>query len=282
MMDRIQELMKEGRFAEAQQALEEFQEMMENLRMAEGQSEDGAFPGQEAMEGLADTLREQQGLSDQAFRDLQEQFNPNSQSGQSQENEGQSGGLGRGQSHDGQGQGSQGGQGQNGSPQAGGQGSLAERQEALRRELERQRGALPGAGTEAGDAAREALERAGRAMDGAEDALRNDALAEAIDRQSDAMQALRDGMRSLGEARAEMQNQGRQGQVGGASGNQQSDPLGRTPGIGRRAGTEDNLLQGEDVYRRARELLDEIQRRSGESARPEIERNYLRRLLDRF
>jgi hypothetical protein len=36
------------------------------------------------------------------------------------------------------------------------------------------------------------------------------------------------------------------------------------------------------VYRRAGELLDEIRRRSGETERPEIELDYLRRLLDRF
>jgi hypothetical protein len=47
-------------------------------------------------------------------------------------------------------------------------------------------------------------------------------------------------------------------------------------------GTQDNLLQGEDVYRRARELLDEIRRRSGEGERPEVELEYLKRLLDRF
>lgn len=281
MMDRIQELMEQGRFAEAQQAMEEFQEMMENLRVTEGGP--GQTEGQQAMEGLADTLREQQGLSDQAFRDLQEQYNPNTQSGQSQDNEGLNGGQGRGQSHDGQGQGSQSGEGQNGTPQAGGQErSLADRQEALRRELERQRGSLPGAGTQGGDTARDALDRAGRAMDGAEDALRNDNLAEAIDRQSEAMEALRDGMRSLGDAMAEMQNPGGQGQARGQDGGQQSDPLGRMPGNGRQAGTQENLLQGEDVYRRARDLLDEIHRRSGESGRPEIELDYLQRLLDRF
>ena len=108
------------------------------------------------MEGLADTLRDQQGLSDQAFRDLQEQFNPGARSGQLQENEGRDGGAGRGQSHEpGQGEGQGGGQGEQ--PGAGedgqsaegqGQGTLADRQEALRRELERQRGSLPGGGTE--------------------------------------------------------------------------------------------------------------------------------------
>ena len=287
MMDRIQELMEQGRMAEAQQALEEFQEMMENLRVTEGQRGEGDSPGQQAMEGLADTLRDQQGLSDQAFRDLQEQYNPNAQSGQSQGNQGRSGDMGSGQTHEGQsgqGEGQGGQQGRGNDPLAeGGQGSLAERQEALRRRLQAQRDALPGMGGEAGDQARDALDQAGRAMEGAEDALREGDLAEAIDQQSQAMEALREGMRSLGEAMAQnSQPQGGQGEALGQFGDQQSDPLGRIPGRGSQLGTQDNLLQGEDVYRRARELLDEIRRRSGEGSRPELERNYLRRLLDRF
>jgi hypothetical protein len=47
-------------------------------------------------------------------------------------------------------------------------------------------------------------------------------------------------------------------------------------------GTEEGLIQGDDVYRRAQDLLDEIRRRAGDGERPEIERNYLKRLLDRF
>ncbi|MFX0547470.1 TIGR02302 family protein [Roseovarius sp. S1116L3] len=289
MMDRIQDLMAEGRMAEAEEALRQFQEMMENLRVTEGQPGQGeGSPGQQAMEGLADTLRQQQGLSDQAFRDLQEQFNPGAQAGENQGNEGRNGGQGRGQSHEGQG--GQGesdggtGEGQQQSGQGGGQpGDLAARQEALRQELGRQRRSLPGSG-EAADDARGALDRAGEAMDGAEEALRENDLAGAIDRQSEAMDALRDGMRSLGEAMAEQSGgrEGGQGQASGATGGQQSDPLGRTPGQGDRAGTDGNLLQGEDVYRRARELLDELRRRSGEGARPEVERDYLERLLERF
>jgi uncharacterized protein (TIGR02302 family) len=295
MMDRIQELMEQGRFAEAQQALDEFQQMMENMQVTQGQGQQGQSPGQEAMEGLAETLREQQGLSDQAFRDLQEQFNPGAQSGQSQGNEGRSGGEGRGQSHenmpgqDGQGgqQQGQGGEGQERADegqggQQGAEGELADRQEALRRELERQRQGLPGLGGEAGEAAREALERAERSMQGAEEALRNDDLAGAIDEQADAMEALREGMRNMGEAMAEQQNPGGQGDQDGAPGRAQADPLGREAGQGRRAGTQDDLLQGEDVYRRARDLLDEIRRRSGEGERPDVELDYLERLLDRF
>lgn len=288
MMDRIQELMEQGRYAEAQQALEEFQQMMENMQVTQGQGQQGQSPGEQAMEGLAETLREQQGLSDQAFRDLQEQFNPGAQSGQSQGNEGRSGGEGRGQSHDGQqGQGGQGGdrQGQGGEQaegDQGGEGSLAERQDALRQELERQRQGLPQLGGEAGEAAREALERAERAMEGAEEALRSDDLAGAIDNQAEAMDALREGMRNMGEAMAEQQNPGGQGDAEGQPGQAQADPLGREAGQGRHAGTQDNLLQGEDVYRRARELLDEIRKRSGEGERPDVELDYLRRLLERF
>lgn len=281
MMDRIQELMEQGRMAEAQQALEEFQQMMENMRVTQGQGQGQQSEGQQAMEGLAETLREQQGLSDEAFRDLQEQFNPGAQAGENQGNEGRSGGQGRGQSHEGQG-----GQGQ-GSDQEGegqqGQGTLADRQQALRDELNRQQQNLPGAGTPEGDAARESLGRAGRAMDEAEDALRSDDLAEAIDRQSEAMEALREGMRELGEAMAQnQQNQPGQGTQEGDMQANNRDPLGRNPGAAGSISTEENLLQGDDVYRRARELLDEIRRRTGETDRPRIELEYLKRLLERF
>ncbi|WP_368040305.1 TIGR02302 family protein [Ruegeria atlantica] len=282
MMDRIQELMEQGRMAEAQQALEEFQQMMENMRVTQGQGQGQQSEGQQAMEGLAETLREQLGLSDQAFRDLQEQFNPGAQSGESQGNEGRSGGQGRGQSHEGQG-----GEGQETDQQGGGgqqgQGSLADRQQALRDELNRQQQSLPGAGTPEGDAARDALDRAGRAMEGAEDALRGDDLAEAIDQQSEAMEALREGMRSLGEALAQnQQNQPGQGSQEGDMQANNRDPLGRSPGANGTISTDENLLQGEDVYRRARELLDEIRRRTGETDRPQIELEYLKRLLERF
>ncbi|MFW8635771.1 TIGR02302 family protein [Cribrihabitans pelagius] len=294
MMDRIQELMEQGRMAEAEQALREFQQMMENMRVTRSQGGQGGDAGREAMEGLAETLREQQGLSDQAFRDLQEQFNPGAQSGESQGNEGREGGLGRGQSHQdggqqGTGRGSDAGRGEGGSRQNRGPdgsfqepdaGSLADRQEALRRQLQRQQQGLPFAGGEAGDAAREALDRAGRAMDGAEDALRGGDLADAIGRQSEAMEALREGMRSLGEALAQQQ-QGQpngQGQPSATARGDRMDPLGRSS-----RGTLDGGEVGEgQAYRRAWDLLEEIRRRAGDRERGDSERGYLQRLLDRF
>ena len=164
------------------------------------------------------------------------------------------------------------------------QGDLADRQQALRDELNRQRGNLPGMSGEAGEAARDALDRAERAMRGAEEALRGDDLAEAIDRQSEAMEALREGLRNMGEAMAEEQRRqaGQQGQADGNAGGERNDPLGRSSGSNGEMGNQREMLQGEDVYRRALELEEELRRRSGEGDRPEIERDYLKRLLERF
>jgi hypothetical protein len=164
------------------------------------------------------------------------------------------------------------------------EGAIADRQQALREELRRQQQNLPGSGTPEGDAARDALDRAGEAMEGAEEALRQDDLAEAIDRQAQAMDALRDGMRALGEMMAQQQGQQQPGQ--GTQPSERSadarDPLGRESGNSGRNGDQSPLALNDDAYGRARELLDEIRRRSGETARPEQELEYLKRLLDRF
>lgn len=291
MMDRIQELMEQGRMDEAMEAMRQFQEMMENMQITQGQGQGGQSPGEQAMEGLSETLRDQQELSDEAFRDLnrgegQDGQQPGQQQGQ-QNQPGQQPGPGQGQQQPGQ-QGP--GQGQSGE-QAEGQGgesledSLADRQQALRDELSRQRRNLPGQGTEAGERAMRSLEDAEGAMDRAEDALREGELGRAIDQQSQAMEALREGLRNLGEAMQEQAQQQRAGEQGFAEGGdpqEQRDPLGRNQGTSGRVGTDEGLLQGEDVYRRAEELLGELRRRSGEADRSEEERNYLERLLDRF
>jgi hypothetical protein len=154
----------------------------------------------------------------------------------------------------------------------------------LRQELNRQSQNLPGAGSEAGDAARQSLGEAGEAMDRAQQDLDANNLSGAINNQAQALESLREGMRNLGEALAQQQQQG--GQQGQAMGqgdpNMQRDPLGRDRGGNGALGTDEQLLQGDDVYRRARDLLDEIRRRSSDQERPSIELEYLRRLLERF
>lgn len=310
MMERIEELMRQGRTAEAQELLRQLQEMMENMQVTQGQPGQGGegqqSEGQQAMEGLRDQLREQQGLSDEAFRELQEQFNPDAQAGDNAQNEGPNGqGQGRGTDHSqGQGEagqqqpgnggggqraetpGQQGGEDGEGSQQGGAE-TLAQRQEQLRRGLSELRDNLPDAGSEAGDAARDALGRAERAMREAERDLADGNLGGALDDQAQALDALRDGMQELGRALAQDRQDG-QGQNRGQAATQegggfQRDPLGRQSGEGGQLGTEDNLLgNGPDAARRARDLMDEIRRRSGERDRPEIELDYLKRLLDRF
>ena len=164
--------------------------------------------------------------------------------------------------------------------------SLAERQEALRRLLEDQQGRLPGAGTDAGDEALRQLDRAGRAMEEAEGRLENDDIAGALDSQSEALEALREGMTELGRALAEAQAGEDPGQ-GQAEGNmapsrQLQDPLGRQAGNSGNFGSDEAMADRQEAFRRSRELLDELRRRSAEQDRPEVERDYLRRLLDQF
>ena len=157
----------------------------------------------------------------------------------------------------------------------------------MRDELRRQQQGLPNLPGDSGEAARRSLERAEGAMEGAEDALREGDLPGAIDRQAEAMDALRNGMRELGQAMAENQNtqpgQGsEQGQAASRDPQNQRDPLGREMGNTGQMGTDQDLLGGVDINRRAEELLGEIRRRSAEQDRPAIERDYLRRLLDQF
>ncbi|KFE35982.1 DUF4175 domain-containing protein [Thioclava atlantica] len=322
MMDQIQKLMEEGRMAEAQELLDQLARMMENLKVQQGQGGQGDMPGNQAMRDLQDTLRKQQQLSDDAFRNLQDQFmTPEERQRQAQNGDqgqqGQQGEQGQqpgeGQQGQQQGQGQQPGdqpgqgEGQDGQAQRDGQGqgdqpgldggqggldgqSLADRQQALRRELDRQRGLLPGYGNEEGKRAEQRFDEAGRAMDKAEEALRQGDNSAAIDRQADAIEALREGMRALGDAmrRDQARQQGapgqqQMGQAGEFGGTETPrDPLGRSQGEGGRIGTDQQLLQGEDVYRRAQDLLDEIRRRSADRLRPEEELDYLRRLLDQF
>ncbi|HET9068967.1 MAG TPA: DUF4175 family protein, partial [Amaricoccus sp.] len=264
LMDRIQELSEQGRKAEAEALLEMLQQMLDNMQMMMGQQGGGPGEngqGQQSMQGFADALREQQGLADESFQQLQRQFQ-----------------RGRG----GQGQDGQPGDGRGGEAQDGDTGSLAERQEALRRLTEELERGLPGA---AGEAARQALRDAERNMGDAAEGLRDGDTAGALDRQADAIDSLREGMRQMGEdlRRAEGAGEGEQGQLeGSATAENGRDPLGRPSGGRGGIGTDENMVPEADSAARARAILDEIRRRVGEQMRPKIELDYLQRLLDLF
>nr|WP_152988339.1 DUF4175 family protein [Paracoccus sp. MKU1] len=278
MMDEIQRLMNEGRMAEAQELLEQFNRMMQNLRVT--QSEGGEGGRQRPMNRLAETLRDQQKLADEAMRQMQDRFGQWQPDGQ--------------QDQEGQGEEGQGNQ------------QLADRQRELREDLGRQRGLLPGRGTPQGEEAGRQLDEAGRAMEEAEQALREGDAAGAMERQAQAIQSMREGMRALGDMMAQDQQRGQDGQPQqggqesgpeGPSGDPrgqrglaqpydrrpQTDPLGRAlSGDGGSITSGDPLAEGGDPSRKARELQDEIRRRSGERERPRDERDYLGRLLENF
>ena len=59
------------------------------------------------------------------------------------------------------------------------------------------------------------------------------------------------------------------------------DPLGRE-GVGGQASTVGPKVPEEFDIQRARRIRDELYRRSADPARPPVEQEYLRRLLERF
>jgi uncharacterized protein (TIGR02302 family) len=252
MLDEIERLMQEGKTAEAMALMEQLRQLMENMQVTQGQ---GQGQGEGPMQDLGETLRDQQDLSDDAYRDMQQGRNGD----QGQE------------------------PGQDGEPRD--EGDLAERQRDLRERLgELQDQRLPGDGGEQGEAGRDALDRAEDAMRQAERALDEGDLDGALDHQADAMEAMREGMQEFGEALAEENRDGQENggtQEAGRADPEGRDPLGREPGDAARIGSDRNMVQN-DPDKRAQDLLDEIRRRSGEAGRPAEELDYLKRLLDMF
>jgi len=245
MLDELQSLMQQGRTAEAQDLMQKLRDMMNNMKVTKG---DGSGKGgsgqggsgQQAMKDLGQTLRDQQKLSDDSFRDLQD-GGPNGE-------------------------------------------SLADRQKRLKDQIDqlRRSGTLPGAGDPKGSEGRQALDKAGRAMEDAEKALRDGDFPQALDKQAEALDALRQGIQNLGDAMAQIQADQADPNAQPAGPQGQRDPLGRDGTTGTQMGPDHGLLNGQDVYRRAQELLDEIRKRAGQQGRPDQERSYLNRLLDLF
>ena len=279
MLDKLQQLMKEGRTAEAQALMQQLRDFMNNMKVQQGKGEGSGqgTPGQQAMKDLSQTLRDQQKLSDDSFHDLQN-GSPD-QPGQ----DGQPDPNGKPDPNA-----PQGPNAQNGKPdgQPGGQ-SLADRQRELQNRIDRlgKSGTLPGAGDPKGAEGRRQLDQAGRAMKDAENALRDGDLPQALDKQAQALDALRQGMKQLGEAQAQSEtdrnpNDGQATAENAPKG--QRDPLGRDSNDSTQMGSAGPLRMDQDVYRRAQDLLDEIRKRAGDQSRPDQERSYLRRLLDLF
>lgn len=276
MLDRIEDLAKSGSKDAAQQLLSELQQMMDNLQaMRPGQQQQGEQSAmQQQMNKLGEMLQRQQQLMDQTFDLGRRQFQRQQQDRQ----QGQPGEPQQGQPQD----------GQQGEPLTAEQlremmKQLQEQQGQLQQELEALQQQLEGMGMEPS----EGFGEAGEAMGKAEGALGKGEDGEAVGQQGRAMEALRRGgqdmMRQMQEAMRGQGSQGAQGQMGQGFGGQQQrsgrDPLGRQrqtegPDFGQDVGVPDEI-----DTQRARRILDAIRDRLGDALSPQLERDYLERLL---
>lgn len=268
MLDQIQELAQSGARDAAQQMLSQLQQMLDNMRTAQQQQMQNGQQNQmsQAMQELSEIIRRQRELMDQTFR--QQQQGQQGQRGQNQQ----------GQNQQGMGQQPGGNQPMTPEQMAEALRQLQDQQNALSQRLEELRQQLGemGLGEEQGSA----FGDAGEAMGRAEGALQEGAPGQAVGPQGQALDALRRGIDQLAEA---MQN-GPGSQPGQQSGRGQAnrDPLGRPrrtegPDFGEATKVPDEI----DIQR-ARRVLEELRRRLSNPDRPQLELDYLERLLERF
>jgi len=248
LMREVERLSQEGRTEEAQALLQQLANLLENLNVRLTQGGEQGEQGEGQQEGDQGLQQSMEQLSDA----MGEQRALNDDTRQEQQGEPQ------------EGQGEQGEQGGEGGQ------SLAQRQNDIRQGLGEARQQAAENGAESG-----ALDNAEAAMRRSEDALRQGNYEAARAAQEEAMRALRRGANELA---AEMRRRGEGGEQG-ADG--ERDPLGRTT-TGAGAGDGDTTVPTQSDRVRAREILDDIRRRAQDPNRPEAEREYLRRLLDRF
>ena len=269
MIDKLEQMARSGARDAARRMLQDLQQMLENLQMARpGQQMDGDGDDDmmSALDELGDMIRKQQQLRDRTF-----------QQGQDQRRDRQRGQRGQ--------QGQQGQQGQGDQ-----MGELRENQQALRDQLKKLMEELRKKGFgqgQQGQGEMDQLGRAGDAMGDAEGQLGEGNADGAVDSQGRALEALRRGAQNLAQS---MQQQGmlgpgangQPGRLGLPRAQQETDPLGR-PLRGRDYGDDTTVkVPGEIDVQRARRILEELRRRFGENFRPQLELEYIERLLRDF
>ena len=258
MLEQMRQLAQSGAREQAQEMLENLQRMLENLQANPYQQRMNpeAMQARRMMEDLETLTRRQQELLDRSFQ--------RSQQGEREQR------APMGEQGDGQGR-------QNERSSNAGD---AQSQEALRRalgEVMRQFGEMMGD-------IPQPLGQAEQAMRQAREALQNGSPGEAIGPQADAVDQLQQGMETMLEQLAQQLGGGR-GQEGTQTGvdpGQSRDPLGRGQGEAGQMNREDVAIPDEMELQRAREILQELRRRSGENFRPPHELDYIERLLEQF
>jgi uncharacterized protein (TIGR02302 family) len=271
LLDRMQQLAQNGSRDAARQLLQELQQMMENLQMAQpGMESDGTDAMMSELDQLGDMIHRQQQLRDRTFKQGQSQRGLNGQRGP---------------------------QGHQGQQQPGSLGDLQQNQQALHDQLNklleelkqhgfgRQQG--QGRGQGQGQDEVDQLGRAGREMGNAEGQLGQGDPDNAVDSQGRALDALRKGAQSLAQSMQQQMGRGRQGpgglgRVGQSRADQETDPLGR-PLRGHDYGDDSTVrVPGEIDVQRARRIIEELRKRFGEMGRPQEELDYIERLLKNY
>ncbi len=295
MLDRMQDMMKNGNMADAQRMLDQLQNMMENLQTARRPSRPDPMAREmnRALDELDQMTREEQDLRDKTFRRDQSQrqgqkARPDRPQGQRQPGQNQKGQ--RGQQPDEQADSGEDGDDnqQSADNGEGDQQSLQQRQEALHKRLDELQKRMQQFGMDG----KEGLDDAGKAMREAEDQLGKgeQGRGKAVDAEGRAIEALRKGARQLAQ---QMQQQGQQvGEQGGPGdpngpmrqgrNNPNADPLGRDSHDKRDLNTQRYDPLGVPLAQRAQRVLEELRKRLGDPTRPREELDYLERLLKRY
>ena len=261
MLDRMERLARSGAKDAAKQLLDQLSQMLNNLQMAQPNGDMGdGDEMQQALDELGDMIRQQQQLRDRTFRQGQDQRRQQRQQGQ------------RGQPGD-----------------KNQMGELRQDQQALREQLKKLMEELkkkgfpqPGQGQQGSEG--DPLGKAGEAMGDAQGALGEGDADSAVDSQGRALEAMRQGAQSMAQSMQQQMGQGQgpgnPGRTGQARANGDTDPLGRQ--MRRRGQDLDDTtvkVPGEIDVQRARRILDELRKRFGESFRPQLELEYIERLL---
>jgi uncharacterized protein (TIGR02302 family) len=262
MIERMERLSRSGDKDAARQLLEQLQQMLENLQMAQpGQSGDSDM--EQAQNELQDMIRKQQQLRDKTFKQGQDSRRDHMRGKQGEQSMGD---LQQDQQ------------------------ALRDRLKQLQQELAKrgmgqkgQKGQeAQGDDAEPGDS-EDGLADAENAMSDADGRLGEGNADGAVDSQQRALDGLKKGAQNLADA---MQGEG-DGQgdgPGNRAGRQQSgangsDPLGR-PLHGRDYGDDLTVkIPGEIDVQRVRRILEELRRRLADPQRPQIELDYIERLL---
>ena len=279
MLDRLENLARNGAKDAARQLLQQLQEMMENLQMGMPDMNDGDEDMMSALDELGDMIRQQQQLRDRTFQQGQEQQDR------------QRGGVPRA--------------GKPGQQQPNGNsfGDLRQNQQALRDRLNKlledlksrgfgqndqnQQGqGNPGQGQAQGQDQLDQLGRAGDAMGDAAGNLGEGDADSAVESQGRALDALRKGAQGLAQSMQQQMGRGpgpgRLGRFGQSRAQQDTDPLGR-PLRGREYGDDATVkVPGEIDVQRARRIIEELRKRFGDFARPQEELDYIERLLKNY